>query len=72
LGYVLQFYLFYKLLIRGRRDIATNLAGALPLGIAMYPQKLALDPKSLEEKFHNLKNPKTGEPITVVFSNKGL
>jgi tricarboxylate carrier len=52
--------------------ITMCLAGALPATIALYPQRLVLNVSSLEGEFQNLKHPKTGEPVTEVYANKGL
>ncbi len=51
--------------------VAVALCGAVPGAIALFPQKLALEPKSLEPRFHNLTD-SAGQPVTVLFSNKGL
>jgi hypothetical protein len=45
---------------------------ALPGCIAAFPQKLELAVTSLEPRFRALKDPKTGQPVTTLFSNKGL
>lgn len=51
--------------------ITSSLCFALPATLAIFPQRMALDARSLEPQFHNLRNA-DGKPITTVFSNKGL
>jgi len=52
--------------------ITACLAGALPLTIAAFPQHMELDAASLEPEFRNLRDAVTGEPVKVLFANKGL
>jgi tricarboxylate carrier len=52
--------------------ITMCLAGALPLTIAMFPPRLALDVDSLEPEYQNLTDPATGLPVRVLYANKGL
>jgi hypothetical protein len=51
--------------------ITGALCVALPLTLAIFPQRLELDPLSLEPQFHNLVDEK-GHKVTKVYSNKGL
>mmetsp|Transcript_18171 Transcript_18171/g.35698 ORF Transcript_18171/g.35698 Transcript_18171/m.35698 type:complete len:326 (-) Transcript_18171:208-1185(-) len=51
--------------------ITSALCVALPGTLAIFPQKMALDVKTLEPYFQNLYD-ENGEPITTVYSNKGL
>lgn len=51
--------------------ITLCIASALPAAIALYPQKLEFDVKSLEEEFHDIKD-KNGNKITTVYANKGI
>jgi len=51
--------------------ITTSLSLALPATLAIFPQTMEFDPMSLEPAFHSLLD-QNGEPIKVVFSNKGL
>eukprot|EP01112_Ceratiomyxa_fruticulosa_P022753 TRINITY_DN8443_c0_g1_i1.p1 TRINITY_DN8443_c0_g1~~TRINITY_DN8443_c0_g1_i1.p1 ORF type:complete len:364 (-),score=72.32 TRINITY_DN8443_c0_g1_i1:47-1087(-) len=51
--------------------ITATLFTSLPAAIATFPQYSSVDARSLETKFHNLKNAK-GEPITRLYYNKGL
>eukprot|EP00392_Amoebophrya_sp_AT5.2_P001456 g1458.t1 len=44
----------------------------LPFTLALQPQKMTLNPKDLEPEFHDLRDKKTGQPITAVYANKGL
>lgn len=51
--------------------ITISIAIALPITIAIFPQKLELNAKTLENEFHDLKD-KNGNTITKLYSNKGL
>lgn len=51
--------------------ITVCISGMLPVALAILPQKMALDVKSLEPEFQNLKDSK-GNPVTTVYANKGL
>jgi hypothetical protein len=51
--------------------IYLSLQGALPAALAVFPQTIELEAANLEEPFRNLKDSK-GQPITKMFSNKGL
>lgn len=51
--------------------ITACISGALPVALALLPQKMALDVKSLEPQFQGLKDSK-GNPVTIVYANKGL
>ncbi|KAI9143280.1 Tricarboxylate/iron carrier [Paraphysoderma sedebokerense] len=51
--------------------IAGSLMTALPCAIALFPQNAEVDAKSLEPKFHNLRD-KNGNLIEKVYYNKGL
>jgi len=51
--------------------ITVCISGMLPVALAILPQKMALDAKSLESQFQGLKDSK-GNPITTVYANKGL
>ena len=51
--------------------VTVALCGAVPAAIALFPQKLALDPTSLESRFHNLTDSE-GKKVKMLFSNKGL
>ena len=44
---------------------------ALPMALAIQPQKMTLDVSSLEPEFQSLKD-EDGKPITQVFASKGL
>lgn len=50
--------------------IAFQLTVSLPGSLALFKQELELNPKELEEKFHNLTH--EGKPITKFVINKGL
>lgn len=52
--------------------ITAALVVALPGCIAAFPQKLELAVSSLEPRFQALNDPATGQPVTTLFSNKGL
>ncbi|GMI33463.1 hypothetical protein TeGR_g6969 [Tetraparma gracilis] len=52
--------------------VTVALCGAVPAAIALFPQKLELDPKSLEPRFQNVVDPATNKPVTSLFANKGL
>jgi len=51
--------------------ITVCISGMLPVALAILPQKMALDVKSLEPQFQGLKDSK-GNPVTTVYANKGL
>lgn len=51
--------------------IGTSLLIFLPPAIATFPQVATVDPKSLESRFHNLRD-QNGNPIEKVEFNKGL
>ena len=51
--------------------VTISLAGALPLSIAAFPQRLELSAASLEPRFHHLED-RSGKPARKLYSNKGL
>jgi len=51
--------------------ITACLGGMLPVALAILPQRMEIDVKSLEPEYQNLKDAK-GEPVTKVYANKGL
>ena len=51
--------------------VTASLAGALPLAISAFPQRIEMDAMSLEPKFHSISD-KTGARVTKLYSNKGL
>ncbi len=51
--------------------IAMELYVALPLGIAIYPQRGAIKASDIEEEFRNIKDFE-GQPIHNFYFNKGL
>eukprot|EP00929_Paragymnodinium_shiwhaense_P008550 TRINITY_DN112512_c0_g1_i1.p1 TRINITY_DN112512_c0_g1~~TRINITY_DN112512_c0_g1_i1.p1 ORF type:complete len:435 (-),score=76.20 TRINITY_DN112512_c0_g1_i1:265-1569(-) len=44
----------------------------VPMAVAICPQTMVMDVKTLEPEFQNLKDPKTGNTITTLYANKGL
>lgn len=46
--------------------------GVLPATLAIFPQTIEYNPKDLEIEFHSLINKTTNEPITKLYSQKGL
>lgn len=51
--------------------ITVCISGMLPVALSLLPQKMAIDVKTLEPQYQNLKDSK-GNPITIVYANKGL
>ncbi|KAL1925593.1 uncharacterized protein VTP21DRAFT_476 [Calcarisporiella thermophila] len=51
--------------------IGLTLMTALPMAIAVFPQRATVPVTSLEERFHHLKD-SLGRPVTTVTYNKGL
>ncbi|GAA98086.1 uncharacterized protein L969DRAFT_22718 [Mixia osmundae IAM 14324] len=52
--------------------IGTSLLLFLPPAIAVFPQRATVSTSTLEEKYRDLKDPKTGKPLSTVEFNKGL
>ena len=51
--------------------VTASLAGALPLAIAAFPQRIEMDASSLEPQFYDLRD-KAGARVTKLYCNKGL
>lgn len=52
--------------------IGVFLQCALPMAIALFPQRNALSPTSLEPAFASKINPTTGKPVESYYFNKGV
>ena len=44
----------------------------LPATVAIFPQIVSIAPEDVEAKYQHLRDPKTKEPYTVYYYNKGL
>lgn len=52
--------------------VLTSFGVGLPGTVAIFPQMSEIPVHDVEERFHHLRNPKTEQPYTTLFYNKGL
>lgn len=49
-----------------------SLTFALPMSVALFNQRSAIEREKLEPEFQDIKDPKSGETVNQFYYNKGL